>query len=134
MQQIITWAQSNWTSLLAIQQAAFVLLSLVCQLAGWTAASKFFGTYSTCDLGRITRSAQTKATIVNGSIFVALLTTGCGLFSAKKPFSPCPGLYCIEVEIAGVPGYPSLCYASEMERDESVKTLESRGLKVKVYK
>jgi len=69
---------------------------------------------------------------VSSVLLVAALLAACAGVT-PKPFSPCPGLYCIEVEIPGVPGSPTLCYASAASRDEAVAKFTSEGKKVKVY-
>ena len=68
------------------------------------------------------------------SLVVAFLALGCGIIGSPKPTSPCPGLYCIEVDIASVPGAPELCYSSIASRDEAVAYYEKQGAKINVRK
>lgn len=65
---------------------------------------------------------------------VILTLVACGTVT-PKPVSPCPGWYCIEVDgIPGLPGAPSLCYASLASRNEAMLELTKSGHKVtKVY-
>ena len=80
------WVQSHWELLVGIQQALFSLLALICELLGKTAASKWFGTYTTLDAGRLARNGKAKSTVVNGSIFVGLfvLTACAGSLGAAR--------------------------------------------------
>jgi hypothetical protein len=77
--------------------------------------------------GNLTQEHQMKKLLMSS---VMLLAVACGV--TPSPKSPCPGLYCIEVEVPSVPGYPSLCYASRASMYEAKAQLEARGLKVSV--
>lgn len=64
-------------------------------------------------------------------LLFALIVTGCGLFTPVAK-SPCDGLYCLGVEVAGVPGAALVCYQSEVERDNARIRLAVQGCQLGV--
>jgi hypothetical protein len=105
--QIVKWIGDNIVLVTVIQQGLFAALSAIFQLLGWVVASKWCGTLSTLDLGRIVRyfTAQTDAAKLDqkmakveqavgkdallkntlGVLFVALILSGCaGTFEEAK--------------------------------------------------
>jgi hypothetical protein len=103
--QIMKWIGENIVLVTVIQQGLFAALSAIFQLLGWVAASKWCGTLSSLDLGRIVRyfAAQTDAAKLDqkmakveqavgkdallkntlGVLFVTLLLSGCSLEAAR---------------------------------------------------
>jgi hypothetical protein len=59
---------------------------------------------------------------------VLMLPTACasGLFGTPELKSPCEGLYCLSVEIAGVVE-PMVCYQTEAERERARRSALKRG-------
>ena len=60
-----------------------------------------------------------------------VLTTGCGLFTPVVK-SPCDGLYCLGVEVAGVPGSVLVCYQTELERTNARIRMAAQGCQLGV--
>jgi hypothetical protein len=146
MQNIIDYLLTNIVTVMAIQQSLFSGLSALCALAGWTRASKIFGTFCTLDLGRIVRylklfaefvkaSNRARARLVSGSILLGCSLVGCGAF-APKPTMPCAGLYCLEWSghAAGLPGSVLVCAKTELEAQQAARTLLDRDPKSTVRK
>lgn len=52
----IAWLGMNLVLLVKLQQGICIVGSGLCQLFGWTKASKWFGTFAAVDLGRIVRN------------------------------------------------------------------------------
>lgn len=72
---------------------------------------------------------------INGSLFVAcaLFALGCGILN-PRPSTPCPGLYCLSVDLPGVPGSTKLCYDTDEARAAAKAQLERDGRRVQVLK
>ena len=137
MQQILDYIIANIVVITAIQQGLFSTISLIAQLAGLPKVSKLAGTFSTVDLGRIARwikaTTAAKSALKAGVVSLVLLASGCSLFN-PRPSTPCPGLYCLSVDIPGVPGSAKLCYDTDEQRAAAKAKLEAEGKKVTVVK
>ena len=50
--------------------------------------------------------------------------------AALKTSVPCPGMYCIDVALSGIPGEPSLCYKTQTELVAAKSIWQRRGYTV----
>lgn len=81
MKDLLEFVIANIAAITGAQQGLFSALALICQLAGWTAASKIFGTLTTLDLGRVARYLQAKQREIEGvgPTVVLLLAVSAGV-------------------------------------------------------
>jgi hypothetical protein len=67
------------------------------------------------------------------SLISSLLCTSfvlVGACAALHSSVPCPGMYCIDVALSGIPGEPSLCYKTQTELVAAKSIWQRRGYTV----
>jgi hypothetical protein len=118
------------------------LIALVLRKLGKVKAAEAFEAIATSVHGFLIRMFQAlvnagpvaRATIVYFTVWAAVgAAQGCALFKPSVT-SPCPNLYCIRVDVGGLPGAPELCYSTEAAMLQAKGAYEAQGKKVTVVK
>jgi len=61
---------------------------------------------------------------------LGLICIACGLFTPGVK-SPCDGLYCVSIDVSGVPGTGLICYETEAKMQQARTALRARGVTVR---